>query len=283
MVKKVRYPCVAGFFYSSSSEDLKKQIENCFTSALGPGRLPKLNAQGPRVVKGMVVPHAGYMYSGPVAAHAYLNLSRDGNVDTVVIIGPNHTGAGAGISIVVEGTWKTPLGDVEVDEEVANSVWRASKLIAVDEEAHVGEHSIEVQLPFLIYTYGPRFKMVPICMMLQELEASLDVGVSVAKAIKGRNAVVLASTDFTHYEPHEVAKSKDEKAIRAILELDAKKLVETVREYDVTMCGYGPVGAMLVAAKELGATKADLLKYATSGDVTGDRRQVVGYASISVY
>ncbi|MEM1537497.1 MAG: AmmeMemoRadiSam system protein B [Candidatus Nezhaarchaeales archaeon] len=283
MVKKVRHPCVAGFFYDSNPEGLRRQINGCFTSPLGPGRLPKLNPQGPRVVKGMVVPHAGYMYSGPVAAYAYLNLASDGNVDTVVIIGPNHTGAGTGISIMVEGVWRTPIGEVEVDEEVANSIWRTSKLIAIDEEAHVGEHSIEVQLPFLIYTYGPRFKIVPICMMLQEFEASLDTGLSIAKAIKGRNVVVLASTDFTHYEPHTVAKDKDEKAIRAIIELDAKKLMETVREYDITMCGYGPVGAMLIAAKELGATRADLLKYATSGDVTGDRRQVVGYASISVY
>lgn len=282
MVFKTRRPAVAGYFYEANPEALRSRIERCFLSEIGPGRLPKAVTEGPRRIKGLVVPHAGYMYSGPVAAHAYLALAEDGPPDTVVIIGPNHTGWGAGVSIMVEGSWSTPLGEVVIDEELAKSIQRASSLIAIDEEAHLNEHSIEVQLPFLLYVFGKRLKMVPICMMLQAYEACVDVGKSIASAAQGRNVVVIASSDFTHYESQSAAEVKDRAAIEAIERLDPRGLLEVVEARSISMCGPGPVAAMLVASTSMGATSARLLKYATSGDVTRDYSSVVGYASIVV-
>lgn len=281
-MRKVRRPAVAGYFYEADHETLRARIEHCFLSKLGPGRLPSVAEDGPRRIKGLVVPHAGYMYSGPVAAYAYLALAEDGVPDTVVIIGPNHTGLGAGISIMVEGSWRTPLGDVEIDSELAKAVQQRSELIAVDEEAHLNEHSIEVQLPFLAYLYGKRVRFVPICMMIQAYEACVDVGRAVASASRGRNVVVVASSDFTHYESQASAEAKDKLAIERIERLDPKGLLDVVESRGISMCGPGPVAAMLIAASQLGAASAKLLKYATSGDVTRDYSSVVGYSSIIV-
>jgi AmmeMemoRadiSam system protein B len=277
-----RRPAVAGYFYEADPEALKARIERCFLSKLGPGRLPSERAEKPRRIKGLVVPHAGYMYSGPVAAHAYLAMAEDGIPETVVIIGPNHTGLGAGVSIMVEGSWSTPLGAVPIDSELAKAIQEAGSLIAVDEEAHLNEHSIEVQLPFLLHVAKRPFKLVPICMMLQAYEACLDVGEAIASAARGRDVVVIASSDFTHYESQRSAEVKDGKAIEAIERLDPRGLLEVVEAESISMCGPGPVAAMLVASTSMGATSAKLLKYATSGDVTHDYSAVVGYASIVV-
>ncbi|MEM4699474.1 MAG: AmmeMemoRadiSam system protein B [Candidatus Nezhaarchaeales archaeon] len=278
----MRRPAVAGYFYESDPKALRARIEGCFLSKLGPGKLPKVATDGPRRIKGLVAPHAGYMYSGPVAAHAYLALAEDGIPDTVVIIGPNHTGWGAGISMMADGWWRTPLGDIEIDSELARAIQERSELIAIDEEAHLGEHSIEVQLPFLAYLYGTRVKFVPICMMLQSYEACVDVGRAVASASRGRNVVIVASSDFTHYESQASAEAKDRLAIELIERLDPKGLLEVVESRGISMCGPGPVAAMLIASSLLGATSAKLLKYATSGDVTHDYSSVVGYSSILV-
>jgi len=159
---KIRRPVQAGSFYSGTAESLKKQIEECFQHKLGPGKNPTVQ-KGPRNIVGLVCPHAGYMYSGPVAAHSYYNLAIDGKPDTVVIFGPNHTGEGSGLAVVKEGAWRTPLGDVQIDEAVAHEILRKSKIIDVDDSAHAHEHSIEVQLPFLQYLYNAAFKFVPIC------------------------------------------------------------------------------------------------------------------------
>jgi AmmeMemoRadiSam system protein B len=222
------------------------------------------------------------MYSGPVAAHGYHRLAEDGKPDIAVLFGPNHTGAGSALAMMKEGVWRTPLGDVEIDSSTASSISSASNLIDVDDSAHAFEHSIEVQLPFLQFLYGSTFKFVPICFLMQDLQSSREVGLTVAKALEGKNAVVIASTDMTHYEPQRSAEKKDKAAIEAVLKLDETQLYSTIEAYVISMCGYGPTIAAITAAKALHAKKAELLCYKTSGDVMKDYYSpVVGYASIA--
>jgi len=278
---RVRRPCQAGSFYAATAEALKRQIEKCFTHRLGPGKTP-VTREGPRNIIGLVCPHAGYMYSGPMAAHSYYNLAADGKPDVIVIFGPNHRGQGSGLAVMKEGIWRTPLGDVQIDEETANLILCKSKIIDIDELAHTYEHSIEVQLPFLQYLYGSAFKFVPISFLMQDLESSCEVGQAVAEALHGKNGLIIASTDMTHYEPHETASKKDKKALSALEKLDEEEFYSIVESYHITTCGYGPVVALITAAKLLGATKGQILCYKTSGDVTGDYSAVVGYASVAV-
>ncbi|MBS7639520.1 MAG: MEMO1 family protein [Candidatus Bathyarchaeia archaeon] len=282
MSAKVRYARYAGSFYAGSRESLRRQIEECFTHRFGPGGLPKVSEDGPRRIIGLVCPHAGYMYSGPVAANAYYRLALDGRVDIFVILGPNHQGIGSGVAIMDRGVWRTPLGDVEIDPETAREILRHSTIIDVDDSAHLYEHSIEVQIPFLQYVYGQTFKFVPICFLMQDLETSRDVGQALAEALRGKNAVIIASTDLTHYEPHKRASEKDREAIDAILKLDEELFYSVIESRNVTACGYGPVAALIAAAKKLGANRAELLSYKTSGDITGDLSAVVGYAAIAL-
>lgn len=279
---KVRSPCQAGAFYAGTKSSLTKQIENCFLHKLGPGKLPAPNKKGKRSIVALVCPHAGYMYSGPVAANSYFALAKDGIPETCVIIGPNHTGMGSGVSIMVEGAWETPLGTSSIDAETAKKIQEQSKIIDVDESAHRLEHSIEVQLPFLQYTYGTNLKFVPICMMMQDLTTSCEVGEAISNAISGSNAIIIASSDMTHYENQAAASKKDMSVIEQILGLDEESLQRIVESQNVTMCGYGPVTAAIKAANLLGARDATLLSYKTSGDITGDTSAVVGYASISI-
>ncbi len=186
---------------------------------------------------------------------------------------------GSGVSTMIEGEWSTPLGDVPIDGELAREIVNESDIIDVEEEAHRNEHSIEVQLPFLQFIYPRRFKFVPICMMLQDLQTSIEVGTAVMKAAERHGATIIASSDWTHYEPQAIAEPKDKLAIQAALEMDEKKFQQTLEEKAVTACGYGPVTAMIHAVKLLGAKKTNLLSYRTSGDVTGDKSSVVGYAA----
>lgn len=278
---KTRRPCQAGSFYAGTPEALKKQIENCFTNKLGPGKVP-IAQKGSRKVIGLVCPHAGYMYSGPVAAHSYYCLAVDGKPDVIVIFGPNHTGQGSGLAVMKEGVWRTPLGDVQIDEGTVDQILRKSGIVDADDLAHVYEHSVEVQLPFLQYLYGSAFKFVPISFLMQDFESSREVGQAVAAALDGKNAVIIASTDMTHYEPHEVAEKKDGKALIALEKLDEKGFYSAIERYHITACGYGPVVALITAAKLLGAKKGQILCYKTSGDITGDYSAVVGYASAAL-
>lgn len=277
----VRRPCQGGSFYAGTPETLKKQIENCFTHKLGPGKTPIVQ-KGSRSIIGLVCPHAGYMYSGPVAAHSYYNLAVDGKPDVIVIFGPNHTGQGSGLAVMKEGVWRTPLGDVQIDEETSNQILRNSTIIDTDKLAHVYEHSIEVQLPFLQYLYNSAFKFVPISFLMQDFESCREVGQAVAEALEEKNALIIASTDMTHYEPHETAEMKDRKALSALEKLDEREFFSAIEGYHITACGYGPVVALITASKLLGATKAQILSYKTSGDVTGDYSTVVGYASVAI-
>jgi hypothetical protein len=220
------------------------------------------------------------MFSGPIAAHAYYELAVDGAPDIIVIFGPNHTGYGTALATMNEGFWRTPLGDVEVDNEVANAIVRESRIVDVDESAHRFEHSVEVQLPFLQYLYGSDFKIVPICFLMQDLASTREVGQAVGKILLGKNAVIIASSDMTHYEPQTQAEKKDKRALEAVEAMDEGRLFSIVEEESVTACGVGPIAALIAAAKVLGGKKAKLLCHKTSGDVIGDYSSVVGYAAV---
>jgi len=277
---KVRQPCQAGAFYEGTPEALRRQIRDCFLKKPGPGELPLIAKTGPRRVIGLISPHAGYMFSGPVAAHAYHELAVDGKPDIVAIFGPNHTGYGSGLAVMNEGFWRTPLGDVEVDSDAANQIVKESRILDVDDSAHSYEHSIEVQLPFLQYLYGKEFKIVPICFLMQDLSSAKEVGEAVAKTLSGKNAVIIASSDMTHYEPQEKAERKDNEALEAIQAMDETRFYSTIEIKRISACGYGPITALITATKIIGAKEARLLCYKTSGDVTGDYSSVVGYAAV---
>jgi len=270
----MRYPAVAGQFYERDPGALRKQIDGCYRHAIGPGRKPAVAKGGPRTLRGLVVPHAGYAYSGPVAAHAYAALAADGFPESFVIFGPNHTGLGAAMALGAHD-WETPLGVAEYDRALGSAL--AKEPITEDLIAHRHEHSIEVQLPFLQDLAGT-VKFVPICMGLQEMQHAVEVGEIVRKGIAGRDVVVLASTDFSHYIPKAEAARKDRMAIDKILAFDVKGFYRTVQEEDISMCGFGPVMAMMTA---IGSATPELLKYASSGDVA-PMEDVVGYAAIAM-
>jgi len=276
---KIRQPSQAGAFYAGTAKSLKTQIESCFLDRFGPGKIPEI-VEGPRRIVGFVCPHAGYMFSGAVAAHAYYKLASDGRPDIVFLFGPNHTGHGSGLAVMNDGFWRTPLGDVEIDSDLANQVVRESRIVDVDDSAHRFEHSIEVQLPFLQYLYGSKFKIVPICFLMQDLSSAREVGEAVAKVLAAKKGVIIASSDMTHYEPQESAKRKDKMVLEAVEAMDEAKLYSVVEAERVSACGYGPIAALMVAAKILGAKEAKLLCYKTSGDVIGDYSSVVGYAAV---
>jgi MEMO1 family protein len=272
-----RRAAVSGMFYAGTARELAEQIEWCYKHPVGPGEIPRVDSSGPREILAVVVPHAGYYYSGPVAAHSYKELASDGIFNTAVILGPNHTGYGYPVSLWTGDSWNTPLGDVEIDKQVSRRL--LGDIIKADETAHIHEHSIEVQLPWLQYLYKA-LTIVPIVMLAQDIETARKVGKALAQV--GDNLVIIASSDFTHYEPHSVAMEKDASVIQAILALDEEALYERCESLGSTMCGYGAVASAIVAAKEMKARKASLLKYATSGDTGGDYSRVVGYASIVI-
>ena len=291
---KIRRPAVAGQFYDGSESRLQQTIEDCFLEDRGPGKLPKIT-NGDKNIKGIVVPHAGYIYSGAIAAHSYYLLASNDFADTFIILGPNHTGMGSGVSIMTEGAWQTPLGTVSINEKLANLLLK--DIIDKDENAHMYEHSIEVQLPFLQYTAdGKKFNFVPLSMSMQDIETANKVGSIIAEAIKllDVNVVIIASTDFSHagfnymsmppegMRVDEYAQKQDNLAIDKILQMNPKELINTVHEKNITMCGYGPVAAMLSASKILGASKAELLKYGTSYEVQPSS-SCVGYGAIAIY
>ncbi len=265
----IRNPVVSGQFYPESADQLKAMIEGMVDE---------------KVVKeaviGLVSPHAGYVYSGPVAGAV---ISKIKFKDTFIIMGPNHTGRGKPLGIMTEGRWKTPLGEVEIDSELGKRILAISSNLEEDNVAHQYEHSIEVQLPFLQY-FKKDIRIVPIILAYSSGATYKEVGKELAKAIKdlSKEVIIIASSDMTHYEPQESAQRKDNKAIEAILDLNEDELLKRVDELNISMCGYAPVVSLISAAKELGATGAELVKYQTSGDTTGDYSAVVGYAGIII-
>lgn len=279
-----RFPAVAGYFYESDPKALVSRIEWCFKHKLGPGSLPRISSARIRRSLGYIVPHAGYIYSGPIAAHSYSKLAEEGKPEVFIIIGPNHTGMGSAVAIMDRGIWETPLGEAEIDSKFAREIMRNSSYIDSDPSAHMYEHSIEVQLPFLHYLFGSKISFIPIILMLQTPEIAKDIADAIIKASEklGRDYVFIASTDWTHYEPHEVAIKKDSSALRMVSNVDPEGLYRTIKEMNISTCGYGAVMALLYIARSLGVKKADILKYATSGDITGDKAAVVGYAAVRI-
>jgi AmmeMemoRadiSam system protein B len=275
----IRRPAVAGSFYPSSPVELRHSIEKCFKHHIGPGQLPPKKNTEERIIGG-ILPHAGYIYSGPVASHLYYALSAFETPDIIIILGPNHWNMGSLVSVYPSGIWETPLGKVVVTNEDSKELTEFSNIIDIDEIAHKNDHCIEVQLPFLQYIYNKDFKFLPIIMALQDKSTSLEVGNAISELAKGRNTIFLASSDFTHYEPHDKAAAKDAELINSILTLDISHFYSILDRLKISACGYGAIGATMIAAKKLGAKEGRLLKYATSGDVSGDKSSVVGYSSI---
>jgi len=270
---EVRKPAVAGRFYSAKPDALTRQLDQY------------LNADVPAPEKvdaalGCMVPHAGYMYSGPIAGAVFQRLPARA---TYIILCPNHTGRGAALAIMSKGEWLTPLGAAHIDAALAASLERSCRLLVEDTKAHEGEHAIEVQLPFLQRHVGA-FTFVPIAIGVSRYAALEALGHGMAQALKSSATpvMIVASSDMNHYEPDDVTRIKDHKAIDQILALDALGLYNVVRNEDISMCGYGPVVAMLTALKDIGATRAELVRYATSGDTGGDRSAVVGYAGVII-
>lgn len=268
---KLRKPQVAGQFYSATEQGLRKQIEALVDKKAGKSD-----------VIACMLPHAGYMYSGFVAGQTVscINIKKK-----IILLGPNHTGYGTPFSIMTEGAWQTPLGEINIDSKLAKQILSHSKYLKEDSLAHAYEHSLEVELPFLQY-FKTDFEIVPIVVSSDEISVLKEIGKDIANAIKESNIkdsiMIVASSDMTHYEPQAQAAKKDKEAIQAILELSEDRLMEKVKSLNISMCGSAPVAVMLSAAKLLGVKLAKLIKYQTSGDVTGDYDSVVGYAGIII-
>ncbi|NPA85217.1 MAG: AmmeMemoRadiSam system protein B [Crenarchaeota archaeon] len=278
----VRPPAVAGTFYPADPQELVKLIEWSFLHPIGPGKLPEVSKVRRKASVGYMVPHAGYIYSGPVAAWSYYYLALEGPPETVFLVGPNHTGLGPAISVMPESIWETPLGSVKTDDEVIRELVKISDIIEEDYSAHAYEHSLEVQLPFLQYLFGDSFRIVPIVMKTQTPSASRLLMEAIKEAAEslGRDYVVLSSSDLNHYEPHDITVKKDMIALEKIVELDPEGLQEVLIKYDISMCGPGPVMVNMYLDRSVGARRAELLKHATSGDTSGDKSAVVGYAAV---
>lgn len=269
----MRYPSVSGAFYSSNKEELRSDVE---------GYIKMVEGEKFKMVFGLVSPHAGYMYSGWVAGHSYASLKGIPEWVTFVLIGPNHTGRGKAVAISRDD-WMTPLGVVRNDREIGDLIKKNSKIAEFDEEAHLFEHSIEVQLPFL-QTIIKEPKVVEICMSSQGYDFAKDLGEAIYAACKdsGKSAIVIASSDFTHYESAEVAKKNDEKALSLIEQLKTEEFIDLVELGDLSICGYGPIATAMMFANKNEA-KGKILKYATSGEITKDYSAVVGYGSVVFY
>lgn len=273
-MNQIRQPAVAGQFYPLGPQALKKQIE-LFSKTKGSPAAKKQAVS-------CVLPHAGYIYSGAVA---YNVVSQIEIRDNVIILGPNHSGMGKAFSVMDEGSWATPLGNLTINSALAKKLLTQVEFLEVDYLAHQYEHSIEVELPILQY-FKRDFTFVPIVIAGNDFKSYQRLGLEIASAAQElhleKDTLIIASSDMTHYEEAKIAKDKDSQAIKAILELDEFKLWARIQELDISMCGYAPIIVMLSAAKALGARKGELINYQTSGDTTGDYSAVVGYAGIIV-
>ncbi len=264
-----RKAAVAGQFYHAASAKLDHQVRQYVSR-----NLPKERAIA------ILSPHAGLIYSGAVAGEVYSSIAIP---DTFVLIGPNHTGLGAKISLMSEGEWEIPTGVFLIDERLSQRILACTPLVSQDVQAHIFEHSLEVQLPFIAH-FSKNAKIVPLTIMSATLDECRLLGEGVAKAVSSSDypVVIAASSDMCHYVSDTECRRKDRMAIDRILALDPEGLFETVRSEHISMCGYLPATVMLFAAKFLGARTSRLVKYATSGEVSGDYENVVGYAGIVV-
>jgi len=269
----VRHPAVAGKFYPGSSDDLRVEAIAYLSS-------PNSRNEPPLRAIGCIAPHAGYMYSGHVAGAVFARIEVPRRC---IVMCPNHTGIGSALAIMSQGSWETPLGEVPVDTGLAESLKLQFPALEEDSAAHRAEHAAEVELPFL-QLRQPELTFVPIALGTGRFEILEQLGRALAQEIARQSdpVLIVASSDMNHYEPDAVTRAKDHRAIERILTLDARGLFDVVTQQDISMCGFGPAVAMLTAARELGARSAELVKYATSGDVSGDRDMVVGYAGVVV-
>ena len=267
----LRPPAVAGRFYPDDPAELKRQISEFTSSA---AELP------PRQALACMVPHAGYRYSGSVAGAVYARLKLPRRV---LLIGPRHFPRGKAQAILSEGAWQTPLGLAEIDSQLAGDLESACPFLCEDEAAHQSEHALEVQLPFLQCLSGG-FRFVPIVLGPSDYSLLESLGHAIAQVVRRQPdpVLVIASSDMNHYESDEITRRKDARALEALLALDPRGLFDIVQREGITMCGFGAAVSMLTAARLLGATRATLERYGTSGDINGDRSEVVGYAGVVV-
>ena len=272
---RIRTPAVAGMFYPKEKSKLQSTIQDCISHKYGIGE----QHQTQEKIYGAICPHAGYMYSGPIATHSFDSITNQ-DFELAVILGPNHWGIGCNIATMKDCSWETPLGSVDVDSDAAKQINEISKLIEIDYFSHTRDHSIEVQVPMLQEFYKKTFKILPIILNDQDYEFALEIGSAIAKLAKIKKTIIIGSSDFTHYEENNFAHKQDKALIEPILKLDVQKLYKVLTERRVSACGYGAIASTMVACKELGAKQGRLLKYATSGDIAGDTSSVVGYASI---
>jgi len=269
----IREPVVAGAFYPGSPAALSAELKRLFGT---PVHVSERSLTSP---VGLIAPHAGYAYSGPTAASGYRQLATLGQPKWAIVLGANHTGLGRPVSLARVGIWRTPLGDAPIATELADRLVATG--LEVADEAFLREHSIEVQLPFLQFLFGAEIPLVPICVMLPPLSELIAFGEAISQVISDEPGVVVVSSDFTHYQPEEVARRIDHEAIERILALNVEGFYRSLVEERLSICGGGAITILMTIARKLGWNDTQLLSYATSGDVTGDRRSVVGYAAIS--
>lgn len=265
----IRQPAVAGQFYPGSEQALAEEVDRYLKSD-----------KEPVSAIGVVSPHAGYMYSGPTAGKVFAETIVP---ETCIVLAPNHTGMGASAAIMTEGEWEMPCGTIPINTDAASKLKASCTDLSEDATAHLQEHSLEVQLPFLL-ARQPKLSIVPISLSHISYGSCECIGNAIAEVINDakQEMLIVASSDMNHYEEHETTKKKDQLAIDKVLELDPKGLLATCASERISMCGVVPTAVMLIAAKELGATKAELISHMTSGDTSGDYGSVVGYAGIAV-
>jgi AmmeMemoRadiSam system protein B len=265
----LRHPAVAGRFYPRDPDELRAEARGYLS-----------HTQAPLKAIGCIAPHAGYMYSGHVAGAVFSHIEIP---ERCVVMCPNHTGMGRPLAIMSEGAWETPLGDVPIDTEVARALKQRFPALQEDSAAHRAEHGAEVELPFL-QLRQPKLRFLPIALGTAQFEPLAGLGNALAEVIGSQHdpILIVASSDMNHYESDAITRVKDHRAIERILSLDPRGLYDVVTQQDISMCGFGPAVAMLTAARQLGAKSAELVKYATSGDISGDRDMVVGYAGVVV-
>jgi AmmeMemoRadiSam system protein B len=269
----LRHPAVAGRFYPGNPDDLRAEALAYLSQASATNQTPV------RAV-GCIAPHAGYMYSGHVAGAVFARVEVP---KRCIVMCPNHTGMGRALAIMSEGAWQTPLGEVAIDAALAGALKGRFPELQEDSAAHRAEHAAEVELPFLMLRQ-PGLKFVPVALGTGQFEILEQLGTALADVIAAESdpVLIVASSDMNHYESDAVTRAKDHRALERILSLDPRGLFDVVTQQNISMCGFGPAVAMLTAARQLGAKSAELVKYATSGDISGDREMVVGYAGVVV-
>ena len=275
----IRKPAVAGYFYPAEERELRLLIEELFSCEDGPrGKEEELGKW--KKISGVVSPHAGYIYSGVVACWSFYSLSLASPVDTIVIIGPNHRGVGRKVAVSDAQWWETPLGQVAVDEEAVEFLISHYPLFSLDSRAHHLEHSVEVQIPFLQYFLPYPFQILPVVVGDQTLTVALQISQALQELSQIRQIAVVASSDFSHYEPARIAQVKDSHALSCIVALQTEEFYQVIRREEISICGPAGIAALMDYHKSRSPQEGKLLFYSHSGKVTGDYREVVGYASL---